>query len=145
MSAANEAVVMAYLDLSWNTGKFHLIRNFLAPNFHYKTTFADDILDLEQYIEFVKTFRAAIPDLVIHVDEVMSKDDRVMTSISFIGVIEKSIFGIPPSEKVITFPAVSMWSISNGKICTLNTLIDISGIERQLNVNVDSDKPLDKR
>ena len=108
MSTANEAVILAYLDLSWNTGKFHLIKNFLAPNFHYKTTFADDILGMDQYIEFIKTFREAMPGLVIHVDEVMSKEDRVMTSISFIGVVKKPIFGIQPSDKIITFPAVSI-------------------------------------
>lgn len=142
MSAASEAVVLSYLDLSWNTGKFHLIKNFLSPNFHYKTTFADDILDLEQYIVFVKLFRDAMPDLVLHVEDVMSKDDRVMTSISFSGVVEKTIFGIPPSEKIITFPAVSLWTVIDGKIQSLNTLLDISGVERQLKISVDAGAPL---
>jgi steroid delta-isomerase-like uncharacterized protein len=145
MSTANEAIVLAYLDLSWNTGKFHLIKDFLDPNFYYKTTFADDILNLEQYIAYIRTFRAAMPELSLQVEDVMSRDERVMTSISFSGTIEKSIFGIPPSDKIITFPAVSLWTVTNGKIVSLNTLIDISGIERQVKIPLNSGTPLDNR
>ena len=145
MSNAKEALVASWLDLSWNQGRFNLIKDFLSPDFYYQTTFAEDILTLDQYIGFIKTFRKAIPDLSIHVEEVMSKGDRVMTSISFSGTVQKPIFGIPASDKIITFPAVSLWSVSDGRIASLNTLIDISGLERQLKAELKSDKPLEER
>lgn len=145
MSDKSESVVLAYLHLSWNSGMFHLIRNLLSLDFHYKTTFADETLNLDQYIEFIKTFRRAIPDLVIQIDEVMSKKDRVITGKRFSGIIRKPIFGIPASETLITFPVVSLWKVNKGKITSLNTLMDIAGIERQLKTNLHPDKPLDKR
>lgn len=131
--------------MSWNEGEYGLLSRYIAPNFHYKTTFTEDILNLDQYIDFIKVFHKSMPDLVLDIDETMSDGDRVMTCVSFSGVVEKPFYGIPVSDKIITFPAISLWSIHNGKITSLNTLIDISGVERQLGTNLSANLPLDAR
>lgn len=130
----NENLVANHLQLSWNEGRYEELRNIVQDTFYYQTTFTDDILDLEQYIKYIQLFRMAMPDLILHVEELMSKDDRVMSHISFCGSVAMPFLGIPASDKIITFPAVSFWDIRKGKISSLNTLIDISGIERQLGV-----------
>lgn len=145
MKNENIALVEEYLNLSWNEGEYGRLNKFIAPNFHYKTTFTDDILNLDQYIGFIKAFRKAMPDLMLDIDETMSDGNRVMTSISFSGIVESPFYGIPASDKIITFPAISLWSVLNGQITSLNTLIDISGIERQLGSDLSTSLPLKAR
>lgn len=129
-------LVKEFLDLSWNKGNFEAIKNLAAPNFYYQTTFTENILNIHKYIDFVSAFREAMPELVLEVEETMCEDTRLMTHVSFHGTVEKSFYGIPASDKIIAFPAVSLWEINNSKVQSLNTLIDIRGVERQLNVNL---------
>jgi len=141
MNQDNKILAQKFLHLTWNQGDFSQISDLAAENFYYKTTFTDDILSLSEYLEFINTFKTAIPDLLIHTEESMSEDDRVMTHVSFSGVVAKPVYGIPVSDKIITFEAMSLWDIKNGRVASLNTLIDIGGIERQLNTRLPR-KPL---
>ena len=142
MAIDNKQLVLQHLDLSWNRGEFDKIKDFLADNFFYKTTFTDEILNREQYIQFIEGFRQAIPDLNIEVELIMSEASHVMSQISFFGVVEHPIYGIPASDRVITFNAVSIWEINFNKIISLDTLIDIMGLERQIGHHISPLKPL---
>ena len=140
----NEQLVVDHLNLTWNEGEFSTLRGLVTSGFYYQTTFTDDILSLEQYISFAETFREAIPDLSVVIEETMAKGNRVISHTSFSGVIEKPIFGIPASDNIIAFPAVSFWEIRHNKIANLNTLIDITGISRQVGVPISPELTLKK-
>jgi len=139
---SNKEIVSRQLQLSWNEGKFEQLRDSVLPDFYYKTTFTDDILNLEQYIYFIQMFRDAMPDLSVDLEEIMSEGDRVMSYVSFSGAVTKPLLKIPASDKIIMFPAVSFWTIKQDKIANLETMIDISGVERQLGVNLSSESAL---
>ena len=132
----NEQLVLDHLNLTWNEGEFSTLRGLVTSGFYYQTTFTDDILNFDQYIAYVEVFRDAIPDLSVVIEETMVSGDRVMSHTSFSGVIEKPIFGIPASDRIIAFPAVSFWEIRHGKIASLDTLIDITGISRQVGIPI---------
>ena len=139
-SDKNKQLITEHLQLSWNEGKFDELREIVLPDFFYQTTFSDDILHLEQYIKFIQLFRNAIPELSVDVEEIMCEGNRVMSHVSFGGAVKEPILGIPASDKIITLPAVSFWNIKHNKIARLETLIDISGVERQLGTSI-SPKP----
>ena len=145
MMIDNKKLVLQHIDLSWNRGEFDRVQDILSENFHYKTTFTNEILDAEQYIRFIQKFREAIPDISVEVELIMSEDSHVMTQISFFGTVQKMIFGIPASDKVITFNAVSIWEISLNRISNLDTLIDVSGLERQVGLAMSPLTPLGSR
>lgn len=145
MTNDNKILVLKHIDLSWNRGEFDRVQDILSENFHYKTTFTNEILDGEQYIQFIQKFREAIPDISVEVELIMSEDNHVMTQISFCGIVEKMIFGIPASDRVITFNAVSIWEINLKRISNLDTLIDMSGLERQVGTDVSPLTPLGSR
>lgn len=128
----NKKLIIEHLQLSWNEGRFEDLKKIVSPDFYYKTTFTQDILHLDQYIKFIQLFRNAIPDLSVDVEEIMCEGNRVMSYVSFGGVVTESFLGIPASSKIITLPAVSLWSIKRNKIESLETIIDMSDIERQL-------------
>lgn len=145
MAIDNKQLVLQHLDLSWNKGEFDKIKEYLSDNFFYKTTFTDEILNAEQYIGFINNFRESLPDLNVDVELIMSEGNHVMSQISFFGIVEKTIYGIPASDRVITFNAVSIWEINLDKIISLDTLIDIMGLERQIGQSISPLKPLKVR
>lgn len=142
MSEANKQLVLDHIAWSWNEGRFDEFRELVSANFYYQTTFTNEIMNLEEYINFITYLREAIPGLIVEVEEIMSEADRVITHTSFIGAIKKPVFGLPVSDKIIAFPAASFWLIRNGKIKSLNTMINISEIERQLGIDLEYDRPL---
>ena len=141
----NKNIILQHLNMSWNKGELEDLKNHLSDCFYYKTTFTDEILNGEQYIRFIETLRDAIPNLSVDVEMVMSDDNHVMTQVSFIGEVTKSIYGIPASNRLITFPAISIWEIENNKIISLDTLIDITGVSRQIGSPVSPQMPLNTR
>jgi len=141
----NKKRVMQHLERFWNLGDFDRVDDYLSIDFHYKTTFTAEILNRSQYIEFIQQFREAIPDIRIDVELIMAEDNHVMTQVSFFGIVEKPVYGIPPSAKIITFHAISIWQIKANRIVSLDTLIDIAGLERQLGLTVAALDPLKLR
>lgn len=145
MSMYNKNLILRHLDLSWNKGEFNKIKSFLSERFFYKTTFTDEILDANQYIEFIQILRDAMPDLSVDIELIMSEEHHVMTQTSFFGPVVKPFYGIPASDKIITFPAISIWEIEDNKIASVDTLIDMTGIGRQLGMPVAPQIPLSIR
>jgi steroid delta-isomerase-like uncharacterized protein len=145
MSSDNKQLVQRHLNLAWNQGAFDEISHFLAADFHYKTTFTDEILDAPRYIEFIQVFREAMPNLMLEVELAMAEGKHVMTQVSFFGIVEKPVYGIPASDKIITFHAMSVWEVQGKRIISLDTLIDIAGLERQLGIQVMPHRPLKAR
>jgi len=145
MSIENKNLILRHLDLSWNKGEFDKIKNFLSERFFYKTTFTDEILDADAYIAFIQVLREAMPDLSVDIELIMSEENRVMTQVSFFGPIVKMFYGIPASDKIITFPAISVWEIEDSKITSVDTLIDMTGISRQIGMPVSPQIPLSIR
>jgi len=132
MKNDNKALANQFLDLSWRKGNLQQLKDISTDNFYYQTTFTDDILSLEQYFDYIVTFRTSMPDIMLHIEETMSEGNRVMTHISFSGTVKEAFYGIPATDNIIAFTAVSLWDIKNGKVASLNSLIDIRGIEDQL-------------
>ena len=141
----NKNLILQHLDLSWNKGEFNRIKEFLSDRFYYKTTFTDEILDASRYIEFISILREAIPDLSVDIELIMAEGNHVMTQISFFGQVMIPFFGIPASNKIITFSAISIWEIENNKIKSLDTLIDMTGLSRQIGEPVSPQIPLSIR
>jgi steroid delta-isomerase-like uncharacterized protein len=141
----NKNIVLQHLDLIWNKGEINNVKYLLSERFYYKTTFTDEILNTEQYIEFIEVLKNAIPDLSVDVELIMAENNLVMTQTSFVGEVVNSVYGIPASSKIITFPAVSVWEIKDQKIVSLDTLIDITGVSRQIGSVVSPQIPLNIR
>ena len=131
--------------MAWNMGNFEKLKYTLSSQFHYKTTFTDEILNAEQYFGLIATLRGAIPDLLVEIEVIMSDKNLVMTQVSFIGQVKKSIYGIPASDKIITFPAMSVWELENKRIISVDTLMDMTGISRQIGEPIQPQIPLSIR
>ncbi len=142
MTITTEELSRNFLNLAWNKGQFNLLQQYCSANFHYHTTFNQQILDFGGYVAFVKTFRSCMPDIFLDIEEIMVKDDHAMVHSILSGTIEKPFFGLPASKKLINFSAISTVEIERGKVTSLDSMIDIAGIQRQVNSPIAVDFPL---
>lgn len=128
----NKRLVRNNLNLTWNKAKLSIVESLLTRDFVYTTRFNEAFLTRDEYLAYVKIFRRSMPDLELTVEEVMAEGDRVMSRVTFSGTVVRDFFGIPASDRVIAFEAISMWDIRHGKIASLDTLLDMTSIERQV-------------
>jgi len=129
---ANKRLVQNNLNLTWNKAKLNIVESLLTRDFVYQTRFNEAFLNRDEYLAYVKVFRSAMPDLELTIEEVMAEGDRVMSRVTFSGAVTKPFYGIPASDRVIAFEAISMWDIRFGKISRMETLLDMASIERQV-------------
>lgn len=132
MSSENKRLIEKHIDLSWNKGKYGLLKQIVAKGFRYQTTFKDGFRDFDGYIEYVENIRQAVPDLQVSVEEIMSEEDKVITFSTFFGSFNKPLFGMPANGKVIAFSAASVWIVYRGKVIEQTTMVDLSGLQKQL-------------
>jgi steroid delta-isomerase-like uncharacterized protein len=135
MSAENKALIEKHIDLSWNKGKYGLLKQLVAKGYRYQTTFKDGFRDFEGYVEYVENIRRAVPDLEVSIEEIMSEEDKVITFSTFCGSFNKPLFGMPANGKIIAFTAASVWIIYRGKVIEQTTMIDLAGLQKQLTAN----------
>jgi len=142
VSSENKKLISTHIHTAWNMGDFDKLKHSFARQFFYKTTFTDEILNAEQYLGLIAALRDAMPDLLVEIELIMSEQSRVMTQVSFIGQVKKPIYGIPVSEKIITFPAMSVWEIDSQRIKSVETLMDMTSISRQIGQMISPQIPL---
>ena len=128
----NKDLVRRHIELSWNKGKFNLLQQLVSKRFRYQTTFRDGFKDFDEYTEYVTEIRNAVPDLEVSIEEIMAEEDKVITFSIFCGSFNKPLFGMPANGKVIAFSAASVWTIYKGKVETQTTMVDLMGLQRQL-------------
>jgi len=132
MDEENKDLVRRHIELSWNKGKFNLLQQLVSKRFRYQTTFKDGFKNFDEYTEYVSEIRNAVPDLEVSVEEIMAEDNKVITFSTFAGSFTKPLFGMPANGKVIAFSGASVWTIHKGKIESQTTMVDLMGLQRQL-------------
>jgi len=143
MGKSNEAIAAMFIKLVWQKKHYNLLDQYVTNDFQYHTTFNERVLNLNEYIEYVKVFHEAIPDLELTIEDVLVKDNKAVVHSIIIGTITKPFFGIKPSGKLLTFSAMSTMEMENGKIRVLDTLTDMAGVQRQIETPIANDYPIE--
>ena len=125
--------VQQHIDLSWSKGRLALAEQLQSRYFSYKSSFISQPVNSAGFGLIVREIRQAIPDLDVAVDECLSEGNRVVTSSTLFGTLEKPVFGIAPSGKILTVAAMSIWTLNpSGDIEEISTLFDLESARSQL-------------
>lgn len=143
MPITPENLPSTFIKLAWNKGHFNLLKEYCCKDFQYHTTFNERALNFFEYVVYVNAFRSHMPDLELTIEQVMVKDNTAILHTILSGTIKKPFFGLPASDKLITFAAMSTMEMEHGKVKTLDSIIDIAGIQRQLQSEIDVNYPLE--
>jgi len=128
----NKRLAEKFIELTWNQGKFHLAGSMVRRDFKYHVSLVDQTLNYDIAVQVIRTVREAMDDFEVMVEESIAEGNRVVTQSSFYGTLVKPIFGFLPSDKVVTFTTVSFWQFRKGQLQSLNTLLDVAELMRQM-------------
>jgi len=107
----NKDIVRAFQDEVFNQ------KNLTAIDRYYSTDLVQHNPQQPQGREGAKQFFAmlfaAFPDLHAHIDNMVAEDDRVMYMITWNATHQGEFFGIPPTNKTITFETAELFRLAD--------------------------------
>lgn len=86
---------------AWDRGEVDALDQLLSPDYRRRGSSADEGLTLEEFKASIVTTRAAFPDLVTTIDEIMAEDDRVALRWHSVGTQDRSFLGVPATHRTV--------------------------------------------
>jgi len=100
--------------------------DFYDPSFHLRGA--------ESYKQFETAFFRGFPDWIETIEDVIAEGDQVWVRFTGTGTHKGAWRGLAPTGKKVTFKAVQMWRIVNGKVVSKDSIIDLLDALKQLGV-----------
>lgn len=103
-------------DEVWNKGRLGVIPEIVRDSAVIWVRGSRGFVTHEEIRQGVAAWRAAFPDLVKRVDDVVAEGDRVATRVTATGTHRGPFFGIPPTGRSIRIDEMSIARCENGLI-----------------------------
>ncbi len=133
MGEKNKAVTRQVFDDLFSKGRYDLIDQIYTRDCVVHTN--NKNFRLEEAIEEGKGFRSAAPDLVMKVNRIADRGDRVMVDWTAIGTNTGTGNGLPATGKHLQVHGNSQFRLVNGKIAEVWNNFDKHDMLRQLGVS----------
>jgi len=111
----NKALVRRLIE-AWNTRNWAVFDEVMASNCidHYAPPSYKP--GREGYREAEISFTNAFPDVQFTIEEMIAEGDKVAVRSTFSGTHKGEFMGIPPTNKRVTVPEISIWRIVGGRL-----------------------------
>jgi len=133
----NKAIIRGLIE-AFNKHNVALLDEFIAPDFVDAPNTPFELRGLERYKEFEALFSKGFPDFHETIEDIIAEGDKVWVLERVTGTHkgEWNLFGITlaPTGKKITFTAVWIYRIVDGKIVERKSVIDMLDFLKQLGV-----------
>jgi len=88
----------------------------------------------QEFKQLGSAFLTAFPNLEETIEDQVAESDKVATRLTFKGTHSGELMGIPPTGKQVTFTALAIDRLVDGKIADRWHLFDTLGMLQQLGV-----------
>jgi len=134
LEAQNKAVVQRYWDGKWNERRPEILDELQTPDVAYHGT-SMNMTGIEEYKQVYRNFLSAFHDTRLKVEDLIAEGDKVMSRVSMHGTHKGEFEGIPPTGKVLTLSAFTVFRLVDGKIVEEWEILDELGMMQQLGVD----------
>lgn len=122
-----------------NTGDTSRVTDFISPNYFNHESQMDPVRSKmrgpQEFIDTVVNIRKAISDLKYELTDSVASNEKVISIVSVRGKHTDSFFGfIPPTGNKISYQAVHIFTINDGKIAEHKAIRDDLALMYQLGV-----------
>src|SRR5207244_2343922 len=131
MATDNKQLIRRLLDEVWSKGNFAVLDELVEPNFKAEDPVIG-ISDKAGYIDVVKSYRTAFPDLRVEPVSIVTDGNFVCTRWIARGTNKGSFLGMPPSNKFAETKGLDMAEVRNGKFVSDFTVYDSLSLLKQL-------------
>lgn len=129
----NKALVRRYMEESFNQGNISVIDQLVSSDFVYHQSAGRD-LSTEAYKKMAIMTQNAFPDGHMEMDDLFAEGDKVACRFTVIGTHTGEYQGIPPTGKKITFQAINIFRVADGKIAEIWSRVNLLGVMQQLGI-----------
>lgn len=130
----NRVVVRRVIEEVINRGHWDAVDELFATNF----TLHDGPPGLPGGPEGAKQwfglFRTAFPDIHLSIDDMLAEGDKVATRFTACGTHAGELFGIPSTQKPVTWTGLVLSHLEHGKVTDDWVHLDRLGLMQQLGV-----------
>lgn len=118
----------------WRQGQLSRIDELFTTDFVRHDPGGRELHGTDQNRQFIRSIRAAFPDVHYTVEDQIAEGDRVVVRYRFQGSHLGAFQGMPPTGKQVTYTGILIYRIADGKIAEQWTELDLLGFLRQLGV-----------
>ena len=135
----NKTVVQRYWDGKWNERRSEILDELQTPDVIYHGT-SMNMNGIEEYKQVYSGFLSAFHDTQITVEELIAEGDKVTSRVSLNGTHKGEFDGLPPTGKVFTVKAFTIFRLVDGKIVEEWEAFDELGLMHQLGMSLEPKK-----
>jgi steroid delta-isomerase-like uncharacterized protein len=129
---ANKQLYRRWFEEVVTGGDVALADELLEPGYRLHFPGAPQPLDREAHKALVGMFRAAFPDWVEAVEDVIAEGDKVVIRVTGRGTHEGEFHGVPPTGRQVAATGVGIARIHDGRIAEAWAAYDALGLMQQL-------------
>jgi porin len=130
---ANNAIAEKFFETAWNKGDFASVEALLSPKVVDHSTVPGQAEGPEKFKMIVGMFRAALPDVHMSIEDEVYAKDMIVHRWKVQGHhTGGALFGVKPTNKLITLTGISMVRLKNGQFVERWTQLDMLGLMQQL-------------
>jgi len=127
----NKVIVRRYLEEAWNQGNLTILDELMTPGYARYMS-GQPPLDRESQKQRIASFRQALPDVRLTLEDLVAEGDRVVFRITLHGTQLGTLMGVPPTGKAVTIAAIDIARLEGGKIVEHWGQMDTYGLLQQL-------------
>jgi steroid delta-isomerase-like uncharacterized protein len=132
MSEANKAVVRRFTEAILNRGDPAAAGELFAPDFAFYFAGAEAPLGLAGFLETLRPFHEAFPDVRFAIENLIAEGDKVAARFRMTGTHRGAFQGIAPTGRAARWGGVAFFRLAGGKIVEEWPSPDVWGLLRQL-------------
>jgi steroid delta-isomerase-like uncharacterized protein len=111
----NKAAVRRFFEDAWNKGNVAAVKAFLADEFVSHNSLNFTIQSSDDYRRGLVAYRAAFPDLITSVEDVIAEGDRVVVRGTDRGTHQGEFMGRAASGRFVTATWIEIFRMESGK------------------------------
>ncbi|GAB4243532.1 MAG: hypothetical protein Kow00121_68740 [Elainellaceae cyanobacterium] len=135
------AIVEQFVNQVWNQRQLEQVYQLFSPDFVATPVAYQSMWNgtgPESMKHHVQEWLEGVPDLQMQTIEIIEQDNKVAWQWKMTGTHKGILYGVPPTEQVITALGITFFVIEANQICQLHTAFDALGLMQQLGVLPDA-------
>jgi steroid delta-isomerase-like uncharacterized protein len=124
-------LVERFYNVVWNQADEDEARKILDADFRFRASLGPELRGPGGFIAYMRTLRAALPDFICTIEELIATGDRVAARMSFQGTHRGKFFGIAATGRDIRWNGAAFFKTSGDCITELWVLGDIEAVRHQ--------------
>ncbi len=110
-----ELVLRYYREL-WNRWDLGVAEEILSRDFRFRGSLGQVTRGVGPFLAYMGTVRRAFPDFFNAVEDVIERPRAVVARLTYTGTHSGLLFGIPPTQRRISYPGVAIFRTGGGRL-----------------------------